>query len=205
MRKNVDKINWFYLSKNEEAIDLLLNYQDRIDWNAIVSNKNPKVIHLIEKNLDKIHIPSLVLNKYAFNLIIEYNLISENISNWLWWYIGQSPYIEYFWKYFENDCCWYHLSENPAAINILEENIEKVCWTTLSANSKAIHLLEKCPDKIDWSLLSSNPSIFIIDYQYLSDRIAVFKEELIQKVFHPNRLIFYLEKYNYYIGDDEYQ
>ena len=52
---------------------------------------------------------------------------------------------------------------------------------------------------------SSNPSIFEIDYQTLQQRIEPFKEELIQKCFHPERLVRYLEVYNYDIGDDEYQ
>jgi len=204
LEKNMDLINWFYLSKNEEALDLLERYPDKIDWNSAVSNENPKILPLIKDNLEQIHIPSLVLNRYSFEMIIEYNLISENISNWLWWYIGQSPHIEYFWKYFENDCCWYHISENPAAINILEQNLDKVCWKTMSSNPAAIHLLKESPQKIDWFLLSSNPAIFEIDYQFLADRISIFKEELIQQVFHPRKLRYYLDKYHYDIGDDEY-
>jgi hypothetical protein len=51
---------------------------------------------------------------------------------------------------------------------------------------------------------SSNPSIFEIDYQTIQQRIEPFKEELIQKCFHPERLIRYLETYNYDIGEDEY-
>ena len=204
LTKNIDKINWFYLSKNPEAIDLLEQFPEMIDWTSIVSNTNPRIFPIIQDNIHQIHIPSLVLNEHALDLIINYNLISENISNWLWWYLGQSPFIEYFWKYFENDCCWYHISENPAAIRILEQNIEKICWSTLSGNPKAIHLLESNPQKICWSTLSSNPSIFEIDYHFLKERISVFKEELIQRVFHPQKLIYFLEKYNYDIGEDEY-
>lgn len=57
-------------------------------------------------------------------------------------------------------------------------------------------------NKLDWCNLSLNPSIFEIDYQVLKNSIEPFKEELIQKCFHPDRLIFYLEQYNYNIGDD---
>lgn len=53
--------------------------------------------------------------------------------------------------------------------------------------------------------LEYNPEIFEVDYQILQQRIEVFKEELIQKCFNPDRLINYLEKYNYDIGNDEYQ
>ena len=37
------------------------------------------------------------------------------------------------------------------------------------------------------------------------ERIETFKEELIAKCFHPDRLVRYLEVYNYDIGEDEYQ
>ena len=52
---------------------------------------------------------------------------------------------------------------------------------------------------------SSNPSIFEIDYQTLQKRIEPFKEELMKKCFHPDRLVRYLEVHNYDIGEEEYQ
>ena len=72
-------------------------------------------------------------------------------------------------------------------------------------NPNAIHLLKQNPDKIDWDMLSYNTSIFEIDYNVLYKRIEPFKEELIQKCFHPDRLVLYLETYNYDIGEDAYQ
>ena len=59
-------------------------------------------------------------------------------------------------------------------------------------------------DKIDWYWLSQNPSIFKVDYTALNKRIDPFKEELMQKCFHPKRLVYYLEQYNYDIGGEEY-
>ena len=60
-------------------------------------------------------------------------------------------------------------------------------------------------DKISVYHLPDNPAIFVIDYQVLQQRIEPFKEELMKKCFHPNRLVRYLEVYNYDIGEDEYQ
>ena len=74
-----------------------------------------------------------------------------------------------------------------------------------SSESNGIHLLEQNLDKIDWCDLVNNPSIFEIDYHALQKRIEIFKEELIQKCFHPSRLVRYLVTYNYDIGEDEYQ
>ena len=47
---------------------------------------------------------------------------------------------------------------NPAAIHLLEKNLEKIDWLSLSLNTSAIHLLEKNPEKIDWDWLSRNPA-----------------------------------------------
>jgi len=43
------------------------------------------------------------------------------------------------------------ISNNPAAIHLLEANFNKINWTMLSMNSEAMHLLEANPDKIDWN------------------------------------------------------
>ena len=100
---------------------------------------------------------------------------------------------------------WGYFSANPNAIHFLEKNLERVDWSYLSANPNAIHLLEKNPDKINWYRLSWNQAIFQVDYQVLKNRIEPFKEELIARCFHPDRLVRYLELYQYDIGDDEYQ
>ena len=38
--------------------------------------------------------------------------------------------------------------------------------------------------------------------EVLKKRIETFKEELIQKCYHPKRLVYYLDKYNYDIGEE---
>jgi hypothetical protein len=107
-----------------------------------------------------------------------------------------------------NKVDWDELSKNPNAIHLLEKmisiDIDKINWDNLSKNPNAIHLLEQHQDKIDWFYILHNPSIYEIDYQVLQQRIEPFKEELMQKCFHPNRLIRYLDKYKYDIGNDEY-
>ena len=75
----------------------------------------------------------------------------------------------------------------------------------LSLNPRATNFLDTNPDKINWFRFSWNQAIFQIDYQALKTRIETFKEELIARCFHPDRLVLYLELYQYDIGDDEYQ
>ena len=97
---------------------------------------------------------------------------------------------------------WSYLSDNPNAIHLLDKNPNKISWKELLYNPSAMHLLEQNPDKINWDGLSFNPEIFEIDYTKLKERIEPFKEELIQKCTHHNRLERYLNDYN--IGEDVY-
>jgi hypothetical protein len=49
---NPDKINWYMLSQNPNAIHMLEKNQDRIDWGML--SQNPNAIHMLEKNQDRI-------------------------------------------------------------------------------------------------------------------------------------------------------
>ena len=75
-----------------------------------------------------------------------------------------------------------------------EENTHliKYNWDNLSCNKNAIHLLKNNLDKINWFWLSENPNIFEINYNYIKNITSKYKEELIQKALHPNRIIYWL-------------
>ena len=93
---------------------------------------------------------------------------------------------------------WYFLSHNPNAIHLLEQNMEKIDWYYLSLNPNAIHILEQNMDKIGWYFnLSRNPNIFVYDYNKMKlNRITnKMTEELIARVFHPQRLLYICKKY----------
>jgi len=53
LEQNTDKINWDYLSENSNAIHLLEQNVDKINWNNLL--RNPNAIHLLEQNIDKIN------------------------------------------------------------------------------------------------------------------------------------------------------
>ena len=57
----------------------------------------------------------------------------------------------------------------------------------LSENPNAIHLLEQNIDKINWYVLSAKSFIFELDYKGLTERCAIYKEELIATAMHPLR------------------
>jgi hypothetical protein len=89
---------------------------------------------------------------------------------------------------------WDTLSRNPNVIHYLEQNKDKINWDMLSFNPNAIHYLEQNLDKISWYNLSKNPNIFELDYIKMSEnKIKIILEELMKNVWHPKRIIRYLE------------
>jgi hypothetical protein len=97
------------------------------------------------------------------------------------------------------------LSGNPAAISILEKNIDKVNWVKLSINPGAIDILEKNQDKIDWVQLSQNPAIFVLDRDAMRKQIDNgFAEEMIAAALHPRHFARNLLQYGYDICLNEY-
>jgi len=84
-------------------------------------------------------------------------------------------------SYKKNNNCkifWQSLSKNPNAIHILENNLDKVWWSSLSINPNAIHLL------------------FKYDYETMKQNNKDFCEELVQKVFNPERLLSLCKMFN---------
>jgi hypothetical protein len=63
-----------------------------------------------------------------------------------------------------------------------------VNWLLLSENPAAIKLLEANQDKIYWPSFSKNPEIFEYDYKRMKERTSVFFEELMANRFHPKNI-----------------
>jgi len=118
LRKNIININWEYLCMNQskEAIDLLMQYPENIDWMTLSSN--PYAIDLLRQNPDKIDYWGLCWNPYAIDIIEAY-MARTNIV----------PVIS-----------WMGLSQNRNAIHILEKNQDKIDWHQLSLNPSIFQL-----------------------------------------------------------------
>ena len=144
------------------------------DFNRLSSY--PEAIDLLKNNLDKVNWARLSYNPAAIDIL------KDNLNKVSWW----------------------RLSTNPAAIDIIKDNLDKVDWRMLSYNPGAIDILKNNIELVDWSRLSYNPAIFEIDYDKLKNKIEPFKEELMQVTLHPMRLKYYLDLYNYDIGEDRY-
>lgn len=164
---NVNKrIDWHRLSSNPNAIEFLTINQDKINWEKLASNK--AAINLLTANQDKIDWKRLSKNPNAIELLTV------------------NP----------NKIDWSNLSKNPNAINLLTANPDKIDWYNLSMNPNAIELLKTNPDKIDWNSIWHNPSIFTFDYDTIKKNKHDLHKELIEYLYHPNKIAKHLEVYN---------
>ncbi len=122
-------INWDFLSKNPNAIHILENNLDKVNWINLCFNSNPRSINILESKLDIFYNDIWFWNTLCNNLnainILENNLYRINFST---------------------------LSLNPNAINILEKNMDKINLFYLSRNPNAIHLLFK----LDYGTMRNN-------------------------------------------------
>jgi len=173
-----EKLDWNFLSRNPNAIDLLKENQDEINWDALSANPSQGAIELLKENLYEINWAKLSLNTNAIELLkenktkIDWNrlsanpaaieLLEANTDKIDWLYLSSNPAAMDLLKANRDEIDWQYLSKNPnpEAIELLKANRDEIDWEYLSANPAAIELLKKNQDKIDWDTLSQNPAIF---------------------------------------------
>ena len=156
---------WNWISSNSSAISMLEKNFVNIDWGQL--SRNPNAIHLLEHNKDKINWSNLSGNKNAIDILLKY---PHKID----------------WVTFSNNT-------HPIAVKMLEENPDKIYWPNLSRNSSAIHLLEANPDKVIYGTILQNENIYEYDYAEMKLRMDVLRKEMMIKVWHPLRVIKWLE------------
>jgi hypothetical protein len=156
---------WNWISSNPSAVSLLEKNFVNIDWRQI--SKNPNAIHLLERNKDKIDWSNLSGNKNAIDILLQY---PHKID----------------WQVFSSNT-------NPIAIKMLEENPDKIDWRNLSRNSSAIHLLEANQSKVCYDTILQNDNIYQYDYAEMKLRMDILRKEMMIKVWHPLRVIKWLE------------
>lgn len=207
LRANPKKIHWKILSGNTGAIELLRENLEKIDWDVLSGNTG--AIELLKENPEKINWKNLSSNSEAVELLEleKFNALAEGRRSRLCNYglcenksaghlIEQNAIIT-----------WWRISQNPAAIHIIEQEIEsamienracKVDWHGLAQNPAAIHILEHNIDKLDnygLMCLSENPAAITllrnnfdkIQWAYLSKNPAAIT--LLQE--HPDKINWY--------------
>jgi hypothetical protein len=163
MKRKYEIISWGSLSKNINAIDLLrekieqekillengqynrLGIDEKIYWDNL--SKNSGAIELLEENEDKINWENLSSNTNPKTIkLLKKRIIYEKS-------LSKSEYNN-----LRNHISWCGISENPIAIELIQQNSDKICWLYLSKNSRAIDILSlpKNYNDIFWMALSKN-------------------------------------------------
>jgi len=214
LEKNQDKIDLFELSANPSAMDLIKKYLnethwDLFCWSSLSRNTNPEAISILEQNLDKIDWYELLSNPSAIH-IIEQNL--DKIVNLPGFYIlSRNPNaMDLLMKRPELIDSAYILA-NPNALSYLESldrnNIKKSMNYMATYNPNAFQFIEKMLNQGIISSYSdiydihkylignkSLESLFDLDYQAMSkSRTILLQDELMAKAFHPSRVSKWLD------------
>jgi hypothetical protein len=158
---------WTLLSENPSAICYLYNDPSMLgNAGCWFKNPNPAIVPLLE-NYPRIKVPyvqeMLLENPNTLHLVdaiyIESNLhiLAKNTSPLAMQLIEDC--IDDL-----SEVAWEKLSANPAAIHIIEKNLNKVDWDLLCSNSAAIHLLLKLPYRINWFQFSKNTHPLAIEH-----------------------------------------
>lgn len=222
LKNNIDKIEWHTLSKNPMGIPIIENNLDKLDescWKALSSN--PEAIHLLEQYPEKINWKSLVNNPRA-SLLIEKEIINNNpliIRNIAM--VARHPHNIHLLKHISSfffKFSYIHefypvdrilsdvydvICNHPHALSWLSRNKQFFKWFKNKSKISRYNDFYLGSFRGNMSFLK-NPAIFGIDYQTLKQRMEPFREELMQRCFHPHRLLYYLEKYGYDIGEENY-
>ena len=111
-----------------------------------------------------------------------------DIEKLVWCWLSLNPNAIHLLEKNQDKINWSWLSLNPNAIHLLEQNQDKINWEWLSETPSAIHLLEQHQDKIHWFQLSTNPSIFVYDYEKISNNFVPLRKEIIENRFHPKNI-----------------
>jgi len=177
----LNEYNWAYLcaTGNSEAICLLEEHPDKINWDSL--SRNPNAIHILKENLDKInwkefcyYNPNIVsiLEKYPekinwndkhgiINNINLFPLLEKNIDKVNWKLIYCSNCKE--------------IREDHRIIDLIEYYVKKSEYAVLNRNTYLLNLIDKM---IIWEDLSMNPNIFKLDYEAMAEKFEPLSREL---------------------------
>lgn len=191
------KINWYSLSKNENAIEFIrpeiTKSNSKIIWRELSANPNPEILKFLKNNPDKINIETICFNKNPevkeiINLLIK--LDANNFNKIRWDFLRSKNILEI------DTTNWYELSKNKNAISLLKNNPDNIKWKYLSLNEnpEAIDLIryrllyKKDLSEFDWIVIAglSNYNAIELIKENINDIINYCKEKNILLYFIDN-------------------
>ena len=171
--ENYERLKWETLSSNKEAIALLaaklIGKPKKIDWGKLSINENGLAM-ILQRMADEDELGEDDLEALRPNKKLDRAGLFANKS---------TDVLEYLMKQ-ENPVSWYHLSgnSNPIAISLLEAELKRnpnspnIDWEALSGNPGAVKLLK--------AELKRNPDSPKINWKTLSGNAGVGIMEIIR-------------------------
>lgn len=151
---------WYYISFNWAAIDIIENNLDKCDDEKL--NINKYAVNILEKHPYLIDFREICRNENAIHIIK--NMLKYKLNKISWEYLSANAnaidIIEEELKKPDNKINFEWLSMNRNACHIIMKNQDKISWRDVSVNSGFIDLLKANQDKIDWMYFSGNINIF---------------------------------------------
>jgi len=146
LRNNRQYINYSILCAQEHGIEIVEeliknNELDKIDWWAL--SRNPAAIHILNEPAH--HIYRYFLG-FFFNPRI--SLKYYNYINWVGLLYNKNAVELVKNNLHIYDKYWHIICQQPHLINIIECNMDKIHWNSLSVNYNAIHILENNLDNV---------------------------------------------------------
>ncbi len=165
MIEKPELVDFQYLMRNTNPrIRLLLENRtsfSRDEWDYMSSSRNSYIMELLEQNLDNINWEVLSYNKHEGAI-----RILKNNPDKIYWrnLMGNTAALEIF-KEHQDKIIWNskEFCSNPSAIELIEKMVHQKKWKkinfiALSANPNAIHILKQHMNKVAWDKLSKNPN-----------------------------------------------
>jgi hypothetical protein len=142
---NNPNIDWYALSGNPYAIDILDANRYNIEWSAMSSNTSPKAIQLINdiqlaRANGRLTLYWYVISANTSTEAVNFLNLPENYS-YIWWdFLSANTNPKAIEMLIKKESEEFNL--NNADFNSLKDN-QRISWKNLSGNPKAISLLEK--------------------------------------------------------------
>lgn len=161
LKNNIQKLDNFELSRNENAVPLLEKHPEKISYIELCGNQN--AIHLIKNKINEYKVFECICwDKLSSNSSDDaIDILEQHFYRINWKQLSRNSNDRAIKLLKENPCKidWDKLSNNsnPKAIQLIEElnpYMYRINWLWMSLNKNSVPLLERNIDKIYWNYLS---------------------------------------------------
>ena len=151
---DIDNIDWFELSSNPSAVDMLMENPKEINWFNL--SGNPEAIEIIKANMDMVGWSQLSFNPNAIDI-----LIANKDKIWRNQFCENPASVEFIeLRKYANIVAWN--AKATEVLGIPSEELKPMEYAFLMSNPNAIgfieHLLKHNRNKVEFARVCKNPS-----------------------------------------------